>query len=118
MADRPVLRAVVSQGKIQEMGSYAALSSAGGAFASLMKIQMMGAAEADSAVDAEPGALVEKPGSATVASAEAPSTQDAAKPSHGAPDAKVPPSRKRVCMQCMLYTDSQVSPPAVRAVSK
>jgi len=97
-----VLRAVVSQGKIQEMGSYAELSSAGGAFASLMKIQMMGAAEADSAVDAEPGALVDKPGSATVASALAPSTQDAAPSLHGAPDAKVPPSRKWLRMRCML----------------
>lgn len=100
------------------MGSYAELSSAGGAFESLMKIQMMGAAEADSAVDAKPGALVVKPGSATVASAEAPSTQDAANSLHGAPDVKVPLSRKWPCMRCMLYLDSQVSPPAVRAVSK
>ena len=100
------------------MGSYTELSSAGGAFASLTKIQMMGAAEADSAIHAEPGALVEKPGSATVASAEAPSTQDAAKSLPGAPDAKVLPSRKWPCMRCMLYLDSHISPPAVRAVSK
>ena len=37
-----MLRAVVGQGKIVEMGSYAELAAAGGAFTSLMKIQMMG----------------------------------------------------------------------------
>ena len=37
-----VLRAVVGQGKIVEMGGYAELAAAGGAFTSLMKIQMMG----------------------------------------------------------------------------
>ena len=33
---------MVGQGKIVEMGSYAELAAAGGAFTSLMKIQMMG----------------------------------------------------------------------------
>lgn len=37
-----LLCAVVGQGKIVEMGSYAELAAAGGAFTSLMKIQMMG----------------------------------------------------------------------------
>lgn len=56
-----LLCAVVGQGKIVEMGSYAELASAGGAFTSLMKIQMMGhegeAAASAAAGDASPDAM-------------------------------------------------------------
>ena len=45
---------MVGQGKIVEMGSYAELAAAGGAFTSLMKIQMMGA-EGEAAASAAVG---------------------------------------------------------------
>ncbi len=54
---------MVSQGKIVEMGGYAELSHAGGAFEALMRIQQVGA-EADAPVRAGAGAIAEAGGGA------------------------------------------------------
>lgn len=54
-----MLCAVVGQGQVVEMGSYAELAAAGGAFTSLMKIQMMGHEGDAAASAAEDGASPE-----------------------------------------------------------
>ncbi|KAK9846492.1 hypothetical protein WJX81_005240 [Elliptochloris bilobata] len=79
--------AVVGQGRIVEIGGYAELAAPGGAFASLMKIQMMGAeagAVAEATADAPPGSPKGK-----LAAVEELSTQGASKAADSAAVAKV-----------------------------